>query len=273
MRVLRVFPRKTTMTPDDAFAFVGDPPLWRPEADEVHISCTFSWDIPKALRLVRAWRQYYANVLFAGPAIGGNYVGEFTPGLYVRHGITFTSRGCNNACPWCLVPEWEGKLRLLSVEPGHIIQDNNLLQCQREHMSRVFEMLKSQPKAAEFKGGLDSTLVDDWVAGQLQQLKIHEVFLAADTWGALEPLREAIGRLSFLKRRQLRCYVLLGFDKSESISRARERLEAVWNIGCLPFAQLFQPSEKEVVYPLEWRRLQREWDRPAAMFANHPRQP
>ena len=33
MKIIRVFPRKTHMTPTDPYAFVGDPPLWRPKAD------------------------------------------------------------------------------------------------------------------------------------------------------------------------------------------------------------------------------------------------
>ena len=50
-RTIRVFPRQTAMTPTDELAFVGDPPLslWRPSADEVHVSVTFTWD--KALAL------------------------------------------------------------------------------------------------------------------------------------------------------------------------------------------------------------------------------
>jgi len=46
MKIVRVFPRRTTATPTDEMAFVGDPPppAFRPEADEVHISCTFTWD-------------------------------------------------------------------------------------------------------------------------------------------------------------------------------------------------------------------------------------
>jgi len=47
-RIIRVFPRRTSFTPVDELAFVGDPPLERPAADEVHVSCTFTWDRPRA---------------------------------------------------------------------------------------------------------------------------------------------------------------------------------------------------------------------------------
>lgn len=100
MNIIRVFPRRTQMTPVDRYAFVGDPPMIRPDADEVHVSVAFTWDIEKAERLVKAWGQYYPVVKLGGPAIAHSY-DEFTPGLYVREGITFTSRGCNNGCSWC----------------------------------------------------------------------------------------------------------------------------------------------------------------------------
>jgi len=272
MNVLRVFPRKTSMTPNDVYAFIGDPPLWRPRADEVHISCTFTWDIEEAKRLRDAWGQYYPIVKLGGPAISPIYndpYRQFTPGKYVKNGITFTTRGCNNECPWCLVPEREGKLiEIKNFAPGHIVQDNNLLQASRSHLRSVFGMLKAQRRKVTLSGGLDARLIDDWVAEELRGLRIKEIFLAADTEAALVPLRRAVVKLSFLSRRQLRCYVLIAY-RGETVSKAEERLEAVWQAGCLPFAQLYQPSDRYIDYPSDWKALARTWCRPAAMFALH----
>ena len=72
MNIIRVFPRKTSMTPDDDYAFVGDPPLWRPKADEVHVSVCFTWDIEEGHRLQEAWSQHYPAVKLGGPAIDGD---------------------------------------------------------------------------------------------------------------------------------------------------------------------------------------------------------
>lgn len=55
--LVRVFPRRTSHTPTDSMAFVGDPPLMRPLANEVHVSCTFSWDVQRAKELQQAWAQ------------------------------------------------------------------------------------------------------------------------------------------------------------------------------------------------------------------------
>jgi len=77
MTIIRVFPHKTNATPNDELVFIGDPTMFA-EADEVHISVTFSWDIPEAERLEKEWR-YVAPVKIGGPALGQR--GElFTPG-------------------------------------------------------------------------------------------------------------------------------------------------------------------------------------------------
>lgn len=268
MRVIRVFPRRTSLTPEDSFAFIGDPPLWRPKADEVHISIAFTWDIEEGYRLREAWAAHYPIVKIGGPAIAPPENG-FEPGMYVKHGVTFTSRGCPHRCPWCLVPKREGSLRLLKIQPGWNIQDNNLLATPQRHQERVYAMLRSQRRKAIFAGGLETERIDDWVAKQLRRLHIGQIFLACDTASALGPLERAVARLPFLNRRQLRCYVLIGFREGETIDEAEKRLEAVWQIGCLPFAQLFQPPDRYIKYPADWRNLARRWSRPAIMFSRY----
>ena len=260
---LRVFPRKTSMTPRDDMIFIGDPPLFRPDADEVHISVTFTWDIEEGYRLRDAWCNYYSDVRIGGPAISGSN-GVFIPGQYLRHGVTITSRGCDRKCPWCLVPEQEGNIKLLDVKPGYIVQDNNLLATPREHQEKVYAMLRKQKKAAVLSGGLDARLVDDWVTDQFCNMRIKSIFLAADTKGSLNSLARAVDKLAFLGREKLRCYVMIGYN-GETQEEATERLQAVWDIGCLPFAQLYQPPDEFINYPYEWKSLARTWSRPAAM--------
>lgn len=59
------------------------------------ISVTFSWDLLEAERLAEAWSRY-GNVQIGGQTTGTR--GEaFTPGLYLKHGYTITSRDCHMA--------------------------------------------------------------------------------------------------------------------------------------------------------------------------------
>lgn len=273
MTILRVFPRRTSATPDDALAWIGAPNLWTPQVDEVHVSVTFTWDLAAGYALANKWRRWYGNVPvnIGGPAIPGNCVDGFTPGLYIKHGYTFTSRGCPNNCPWCLVRDTEGPLRTLPIVPGWIVQDNNLAACPHEHIEAVFDMLRAQRHRPIFSGGIQASLVDDWLATQFAALwhdrGIEEIYLACDTSAALGPLKEAVARLNFLKRDQLRCYVMIGRD--ETIGQALERLESVWRVGCMPFAQLYQPADELISYSREWKELQRAWARPAITRAMH----
>lgn len=265
--IIRVFPRRTSYTPRGDMVFVGDPPLMRPEADEVHISVSFTWDIPEAQRLQQAWGQYYPKVFLGGPAVGSPE-GVFEAGKYVKEGVTFTTRGCNWNCPWCLVPKREGLLQVRPIVPGWIIQDNNLLQAPRDHLERVFAMLEKQSRAMVLAGGIQASLVDDWFADQLRSRRVNQIFMAADTKTALKPLGRAVEKLRFLGRRKIRSYVLIGF-KGESHTNAQSRLEAVWEIGAMPFAQLYQPPDDYIDYGPDWKALARKWSRPAVMVASH----
>ena len=257
---IRVFPSLTNMTPRDSMAFVGAPPMILPKASEVHVSVSFTWDILNASRLAKAWGQYYPLVKIGGCAYD-DPCDDFTPGLYIRHGVTFMSRGCNNQCPWCEVWRREGKLREITINTGNIVQDNNLLQCSSHHLDRVFAMLRTQ-RAIEFSGGLDSSLLTDDIAEQIRGLKLKQVFLAADTKEAIKPLRKALLRLH-LPRNKVRCYVLLQYNRKETISEATERMEQVWQAGAIPFAQLYQPKEFWIDYQKEWKQFARKWSRPA----------
>lgn len=84
MRILRVFPRRTSCTPDDPMVAIGDPGLFLPEADEVHVSVTFTWDRAEGERLREAWAAHYAVVRLGGPGVDGESPESFRPGRYLR---------------------------------------------------------------------------------------------------------------------------------------------------------------------------------------------
>ena len=95
-RIIRVFPTKTNATPTDELVRIRETPSFFDEADEVHVSVTFTWDIPIAEWLAKQWEPV-ATVKIGGPAYN-EPGGDFIPGMYMRHGYVITSRGCPNRC-------------------------------------------------------------------------------------------------------------------------------------------------------------------------------
>ena len=267
--ILRVFPCRTAQTPDDDLAYVGWPQLWLPEVDEVHISVTFTWDMPLAVRLAEAWGKV-APVKIGGPATEAPS-GDFTPGMYVKRGVVFTSRGCPRRCSWCLAWKREGKVRELPITDGHLVQDDNLLACSDEHVRAVFAMLhrqKAQGHRPQFTGGLDVRLLKDWHITALRDLRPKQMFFACDSPEMLRPVQEAGERLLdagwTVASRTLRCFVLIGYP-GDTPEAAEERCVAVLKAGFWPMAMLYQGEGAAPV--VTWRPVQQRWCRPARTAA------
>lgn len=235
--------------------------MFRPPQQQVAISVVFTRDIPEAERLYRAWSDYYPQVDMGGPAFDDPGA-EFMPGRFVKSGVTVTSRGCTKNCEWCLVPRREGWIRELSIQPGWNVIDNNLLACSRQHVESVFEMLRKQPEPARLSGGLDAEMFQPWHVDLLKSIRLKFAWFACDYPGSLPNLERVSDLMSDFSREKKRCYVLLGHN-GESLKQAEKRLEAVYNLGFLPFAMLYRGQE-EKEYSTRWRALQRKWCRPAA---------
>jgi len=270
MKIIRVFPRRTKATPDDEMAFIGDPGLFVPPADEIHVSCAFTADLPEAERLAKSWSRYGVPVKIGGPATG-EAGGDFVPGRYLKHGYVITSRGCPNRCWFCSVWRREGKtIRELPITEGYNLLDDNILATSPEHRKAVFAMLKGSSKKykqrIEFTGGLEAARMTPEIAAELKELCPKQLFFAYDTPDDKEPLFEA-GKM--LKNagftwagKSLRAYVLIGYPKDD-LAAADNRLIDTVKAGFWPMAMLYKADGYEP--GKEWRRLQREWARPAIM--------
>lgn len=263
MRLIRVFPRRTKATPTDPLVYIGGPDLFA-EADRVHISVAFSWDVPAVDGLEREWRRI-APVEVGGPATGQRGE-EFTPGLYLRDGYTITSRGCPNRCWFCSVPKRDGGIRELPIRDGWNVLDDNLLACSDQHVRDVFAMLAHQKHPIEFTGGLEAARLQDWHVAAIADLKPVQSFFAYDTPDDYEPLRSAALRIreawpAAITGHRLRCYVLIGYPW-DTMDAADMRLRAVLDLGMWPMAMLWR-DERGCLPSEEWRRFQRQWARPA----------
>jgi hypothetical protein len=262
------FPRRTKATPVDDLAFVGEPTMFA-EADEVHISVAFSWDLPEAERLKKEWERV-APVKIGGPATGQR--GEdFVPGMYLKPGYVITSRGCPNRCWFCGVWRREGEtIRELPVTDGWNILDDNLLACSDDHIKKVFSMLSKQKTRPLFTGGLEAARLKLWHVQELKMLKPEALFFAYDTPNDREPLFEA-GKLllqnGFTRTRQnLRAYVLVGFP-NDTFAMAQDRLIETMKAGFIPMAMPYRDASG--ILDPAWRSFAWPWMRPAAMSAKY----
>jgi len=262
-RIIRVFPRRTRATPVDDLVAIGRGPELFDQADEVHVSVAFTWDLPFADRLAEAWRPV-APVRIGGPATGER--GEaFEPGRYVRHGYTITSRGCHNRCWFCSVWRREGnEVRELPIRDGWNVLDDNLLACSESHTRAVFAMLDRQQEAPQFTGGIEAKILKPWHAKALRELRTKQVFFAYDTEDDLEPLRKA-GQMMIeagftTASHSLRCYVLCGWPK-DTIEAAERRIGEAMAAGFTPMAMAWRNQDGKK--SPEWAKFQRAWARPA----------
>jgi hypothetical protein len=263
--IARVFPRRTRATPVDDMAFVGEPTLFV-AADAVHISVTFTWDLPEAERLEKEWR-HVAPVKVGGPATGmrGD---DFEPGLYVRNGYVITSRGCPNRCWFCSVPDREGGVRELPIKDGFNVLDDNLLATSDGHIRAVFKMLSRQKERAQFTGGLEASRLKGWHVELLASLRVEQMFFAWDTKSDLEPLIVASERLreAGFTRNKLRCYVLIGY-RGDTIEDAEKRLRfCVTDLNMFPMAMLYRDETGK--RDRDWMRFQKQWARPVLIARN-----
>ena len=271
MRLIRVFPRKTKASPDDPLAYYGPPDLFA-QADAVHVSVAFTWDQSRAKELAKDWRCV-APVTIGGVAYGDPGT-DFVPGRYIKEGYTFTSRGCPRRCWFCSVWKRDPEPRLLPIQEGWNILDDNLLACPESHVRAVFAMLAGQRRRVEFTGGLEALSLLDYQVELLAGLRPKPTcFFAYDPGDAFETLQSAASRMleaGFTRAsHRLRCYVLIGFPK-DTFALAEQRLYQIAGIGFTPMAMLWHPetpgAQKWAPGPA-WRTFQRRWARPAIIHA------
>ena len=214
-KIIRVFPRKTNATPLDDNVRFGRPTLFD-QADEIHISVTFSWDLEKVYKLAEQWKMV-APVKIGGPATD-NCKGEFIPGMYLKKGYVITSRGCPNKCWFCNVWRKFGDITELKIKDGWNLLYDNLLACSEDHIQKVFEMLKKQKNLIVFSGGLEAKRLKEWHVDLLLQLRLKQIFFAYDTADDFEYLvnvSKMLKRAGIIKPTSnvTRCFVLIGYLK------------------------------------------------------------
>lgn len=262
LKIARVFPRKNNASPTDSMAFFGVPTIetLAMDIEAVHISVTFSWDLEIADDLYETWQILGVPVFVGGPAFDDR-MGDFTPGMYVKPGMVFTSRGCSKECWFCSVPRCSrGIIRELPICDGYNICDDNILGTSEAHFRSVIDMLRRQKERAVFSGGLEPALLQPWHAELLKSINPKTMYTAYDTKDDYEAIRQMASILWAAgfspKGHQIKCYCLCGYE-GDSFDDAEKRMNQIMDVGFLPFAMLYRDESGQTRE--EWRKFQREW--------------
>ncbi len=217
------------------------------QADLIYASCVFTWH----------WDNKKRAVLPPGAVIGGSgvklqqklpdHIERLKPDYSLYPGITFslgfTSRGCVNRCPWCIVPQKEGNIRAAGRiydfwDKKHrliMLLDNNLLSA--PNWRQTLEDLASEDVYVDFNQGLDIRLITDDVVTLLTRLQFKKLRFAFDSL-AMEPQVRAGVKLltdAGIRSRQLSFYVLYGYMGDRTAVKRLKILEEL-NVDVYPMA-------------------------------------
>jgi hypothetical protein len=160
------------------------------------------------------------------------------------YAIGFLTRGCIRACPWCVVPKKEGKIRPYRTwkeikRPDSkkiVFMDNNVLAC--PHGIEQITDMGGADVRVDFNQGLDARLITDDVAELLGRLKwIRSLRLACDTGAMLPVVTKTIERLG---KRGVKPWRIFVYCLVQDIEDAAKRAYALRDLGVDVFAQPYR---------------------------------
>lgn len=237
--------------------------------DKVSISCIFRANASNTLSMAVMFESMGAEVEVGGTGVDihktlPGHIEHLKPdySLYgLDYSMGFLTRGCIRACPWCVVPKKEGKIRVHSplsefLELGHnkvMLLDNNLLALP-EHRKLLMELLDRRLKVC-FTQGLDIRLVDSDNALLLKHIRYRDTEFKVPrlyfSWDLLNIEAEVIEGIKILKKRRIHSshqlfYILTGFNvKAEDytwkyfLENDWYRFELLKKFGVLPFIMVY----------------------------------
>lgn len=180
------------------------------------------------------------------------------------YSMGFTTRGCIRQCPFCIVPEKEGRFRRAQhIREFHddrfgtvVCLDNNVY-ADREWFFQNTDFVLEQGLHYNAVQGMDIRILTEEIAGRLKDLKwsgqMHFAFDRIQDEDAVQRGIHLLQDAGIRTRRDVSVYVLVGYDTSPEEDKRRCRLLKEW--GATPFV-------------MQYRRT--PWTRRIAGWANCP---
>lgn len=242
-----------------------------PDPDRVYASVVFR---------ANAWKAHGLRFMFPGVEIeiGGTGVDlakrlpdavEFCKPDYdlypdAAYSLGFTTRGCIRRCPFCVVPQKEGKIqrwqhirewdddRFNSV----VCLDNNIYADREWFFENTDYVLENGLKYNAIQG-MDIRILDEEIAGRLADLKwsgqMHFAFDRVQDEPAIRRGIQMLQDAGIRTRHDVSVYVLVGFDSTPEEDKHRCRL--LKELGATPFVMQYKRTT---------------WTRKVAWWANRP---
>lgn len=157
----------------------------------------------------------------------------------------FLTRGCIRKCPWCVVPEKEGEIRIAGdieqiagARKEVILMDNNFLAADIAFVQEQLQKAAALKIKIDFNQGLDARLMTTEITELLVNCKwIRFIRFSCDSKQMIKPIREAVKMIRAAKsRREIFCYMLV----TDDLADAEMRLRALVDLDITPFAQPYR---------------------------------
>lgn len=205
-----------------------------------------------------------SKITYPGPAVigGSGYDVKITLSKEIEHlmpdydlyrcnySLGFTTRGCVRNCKFCLVPEKEGKFKVVAdiyefLDKRFkkiVLLDNNIL-ADKKHFITICGQIQKENLFVDFNQGLDIRLVDEEIAKTLATMQMKRVRFSFDNVG-LEPIVRAQMKIlvKYIKPSKIFFYVLCGFDTS--FDEDMYRVQVLKLLGVDPFIMPYHKNSR-----------------------------
>jgi hypothetical protein len=230
------------------------------DCDRLYFSCIFTWELPNLIQAVKLAKSWGKEIEIGGPAATAMplYIQEQT-GIMPHVGLddrfefikgdfkmSFTSRGCRNKCPWCIVPRIESEPKEyddfnIPVGDNPSIGDNNILMTSLEHQRLVVEKFKNV-RNFDINSGMEAALFTEETYQLYSKLHLERWRLAFDSIAVEKEIERASAILSShgVRYSSISTFVLIGFPGT-SMEENIYRLEKTRDLGMTPYPQRYVP--------------------------------
>ena len=181
-----------------------------------------------------------------------------------KYAMGFTSRGCNRRCPWCIVPEKEGKWYPVadihdfwSGQEKIMLLDSSI-NTNENHFLMICNQIERNNIYVDFSQGLDIRYLTDVQAMLLSNLKLWKrIHFAWDLIQLEKAVRKGIRILHKYNVNYIMFYVLIGFNST--LEEDLYRVETLRGLGVDSFVMPYDKFN-------EYQRRFARWVNHKAIF-------